>query len=144
MWYWFLIFLVRCSRLEWNLKLFSEAGARGVLIKQVFFKKGVLRNFAKFTRKRLCQSLLFNKVAEHLSYGTPLDDCFSLYCGASQAHELRWSCRGKNQMGKLITAKTHLKMFECGNKNVKFSKKENYNFKANTIGRKTLFGKLQF
>ena len=25
-------------------------------------KKGVLRNFAKFTGKRLCQSLLFNKV----------------------------------------------------------------------------------
>ena len=26
-------------------------------------KKGVLRNFAKFTGKRLCQSLFFNKVA---------------------------------------------------------------------------------
>ena len=26
-------------------------------------KKGVLRNFAKFTRKHLCQSLFFNKVA---------------------------------------------------------------------------------
>ena len=26
-------------------------------------RKGVLRNFAKFTRKYLCQSLLFNKVA---------------------------------------------------------------------------------
>ena len=26
-------------------------------------KKGVLRNFAKFTRKRLCQSLFFNKIA---------------------------------------------------------------------------------
>ena len=29
----------------------------------VFFKKGVLRNFAKFTGKLLCQSLFFNKVA---------------------------------------------------------------------------------
>ena len=29
----------------------------------VFHKKGVLRNFAKFTGKRLCQSLFFNKVA---------------------------------------------------------------------------------
>ena len=29
----------------------------------VFCKKGVLRNLAKFTRKHLCQSLLFNKVA---------------------------------------------------------------------------------
>ena len=27
-------------------------------------KKGVLRNFAKFTEKHLCQSLFFNKVAD--------------------------------------------------------------------------------
>ena len=27
-------------------------------------RKGVLRNFAKFTGKHLCQSLLFNKVAD--------------------------------------------------------------------------------
>ena len=32
--------------------------------KQWFFcKKGVLRNFAKFTRKHLCQGFFFNKVA---------------------------------------------------------------------------------
>ena len=30
---------------------------------EVFFKKGVLRNFTKFTGKHLCQSLFFNKVA---------------------------------------------------------------------------------
>ena len=30
---------------------------------EVFCKKGVLRNFAKFTGKYLCQSLFFNKVA---------------------------------------------------------------------------------
>ena len=30
---------------------------------EVFCKKGVLRNFAKFTKKHLCQSLFFNKVA---------------------------------------------------------------------------------
>ena len=29
---------------------------------EVFCKKGVLRNFAEFTGKRLCQSLFFNKV----------------------------------------------------------------------------------
>ena len=29
---------------------------------KVFYKKGVLRNFAKFTRKHLHQSLFFNKV----------------------------------------------------------------------------------
>ena len=30
---------------------------------EVFCKKGVLRNFAKFIGKHLCQSLFFNKVA---------------------------------------------------------------------------------
>ena len=30
---------------------------------EVFYKKDVLRNFAKFTGKHLCQSLFFNKVA---------------------------------------------------------------------------------
>ena len=68
-------------------------------------KKGVLRNFTKFTGKRLCQSLFFNKVTdtvdffnklqaqvadsgigvfrgilrnllEYLFYRTPPDDCF--------------------------------------------------------------------
>ena len=29
----------------------------------VFYKKGVLKNFAKFTGKRLCQSLFFNRVS---------------------------------------------------------------------------------
>ena len=31
-------------------------------------KKGVLRNFAKFTGKHLCQSLFFNKVASGLQF----------------------------------------------------------------------------
>ena len=31
---------------------------------EVFCKEGVLRNFKKFTGKRLCQSLFFNKVAK--------------------------------------------------------------------------------
>ena len=31
---------------------------------EVFYKKGVLRNFAKFTEKYLCQRLFFNKVAD--------------------------------------------------------------------------------
>ena len=30
---------------------------------EVFCKEGVLRNFAKFTGKHLCQTLFFNKVA---------------------------------------------------------------------------------
>ena len=31
---------------------------------EVFFKKGVLKNFANFTGKHLCWSLFFNKVAD--------------------------------------------------------------------------------
>ena len=30
---------------------------------EVFCRKGVLRNFAKFARKHFCQNLFFNKVA---------------------------------------------------------------------------------
>ena len=30
---------------------------------EVFYKKSVLKNFAKFTEKHLCQGLSFNKVA---------------------------------------------------------------------------------
>ena len=38
---------------------FTEAKTRGVL-----YKKSVLKNFAKLTRKHLCRGLLFNKVTE--------------------------------------------------------------------------------
>ena len=34
---------------------------------EVFCKKSVLRNFAKFTGKHLCQSISFNKVAGLIS-----------------------------------------------------------------------------
>ena len=34
-----------------------------ISLPRMFYKKGVLRNFAKFTGKHLCQSLFFNKVA---------------------------------------------------------------------------------
>ena len=52
---------------------------------EVFYKKGVLRNFAKFTGKYLCHSLFFNKVTDlrpatsskkRLWHRTPLGDCF--------------------------------------------------------------------
>ena len=33
------------------------------LLPEVFCKKGVLRNFAQFTGKHLCQKPLFNKIA---------------------------------------------------------------------------------
>ena len=35
----------------------------------MFCKKGVLKNFAKFTGKHLCQSLFFNEVAGGASGG---------------------------------------------------------------------------
>ena len=38
-------------------------------------KKDVLKNFSKFTGKRLCQSLFFNKVA---GLRTPPGDCFCI------------------------------------------------------------------
>ena len=36
----------------------------------VLCEKGVLRNFAKFTGKHLCQSLFFHKIAEKRDSGT--------------------------------------------------------------------------
>ena len=44
----------------------------------VLYKKVVLRNFAKFTRKQLCQSLYFDKDAglRYLFSRTRLGDCF--------------------------------------------------------------------
>ena len=41
-------------------------------------RKDVLRSFANFTGKHLCQSFFFNKVAglQHLLYRTPLGDYF--------------------------------------------------------------------
>ena len=41
----------------WNLSEYRSSHRRCSI------RKGVLRNFAKFTRKHLCQSLFFNKVA---------------------------------------------------------------------------------
>ena len=51
-----------------ELKLFSNFFFSNSIktrssLPEVFCKKDVLRNFAKFTRKHLCQSVFFNKVA---------------------------------------------------------------------------------
>ena len=46
-------------------------------------KKDVLRNFVKFTRKRLCQGLFFNKVAYlacHLILQNTYGGCFYIFC----------------------------------------------------------------
>ena len=45
-----------------NLNSFTRV-SYGSTLPEVFCKKGVLRNFAKFTGKHLCQSLFLNKVA---------------------------------------------------------------------------------
>ena len=47
---------------------------------EVFCKKGVLRNYTKFTGKLLCQSLYFYKVAG-------LACNFKIKCGKSVANE---------------------------------------------------------
>ena len=53
------MFLKRCGRNSQSLNAIKHRRSRP----EVFCKKGVLRNLAKFTRKRLCQSLFFNKIA---------------------------------------------------------------------------------
>ena len=50
---------------------------------EVFFKKGVLRNFVKFTGKHLCQIFSFNKVA---GLGPP-EDCLRCTFPLTQIHE---------------------------------------------------------
>ena len=51
--------LKRCGRNCQSLDVIKHRNSRP----EVFCKKGVVRNFAKFTAKHLCQSLFFNKVA---------------------------------------------------------------------------------
>ena len=51
----------------------------------VFCKKGVLRNFAKFTGKHLCQSLYFDKVAGNFIKIETLAQVFSCeFCEISK------------------------------------------------------------
>ena len=42
---------------------FLTESNNGSSLMEVFFRKGVLKIFAKFTRKQMCQSSFFNKVA---------------------------------------------------------------------------------
>ena len=50
-----------CVKLSWIYYISSHQGRS--------IKKGVLRNFTKFTEKHLCQSLFFNKVARDSGTG---------------------------------------------------------------------------
>ena len=51
--------IILCYFIQTRRSLFLYRSSRT----EVFCKKVVLKNFAKFTRKHLCQSLFFNKVA---------------------------------------------------------------------------------
>ena len=65
-----------------KIEYFSETAIGGV------YEKGVLKNFAKFTRKHLCRSLvdkdsdegvflsILRNFEEYLFYITPPRDCF--------------------------------------------------------------------
>ena len=53
------MFLKRCGWNSQSLNAIKHRTSRP----EVFCKKDVLKNFAKFTGKHLCQSLFFNKVA---------------------------------------------------------------------------------
>ena len=55
------VFLYICLLMENYVKSKSAEKVRSSR-PEVFCKKGVLRNFAKFTGKHLCQSLFFNEV----------------------------------------------------------------------------------
>ena len=57
-----------CNRIVLFIKkkLFLKKSTSRNSHPEVFYKKGVLRNFEKFTGKHLCQSLFFDKVALQL------------------------------------------------------------------------------
>ena len=81
-----LLFLLRQNTItsssgEFELDLTSTESKVSIFFKtyrgsrpEVFSKKGVLRNFTKFTGKHLCQNLFFNKFAglRQRCYRTPL------------------------------------------------------------------------
>ena len=57
------IYFVWVQRINFSKKLSVLVTTLRSSRPEVFCKKGVLRNFAKFTGKHLCQSLFFNKAA---------------------------------------------------------------------------------
>ena len=64
------------ERFAWNEFYGSYSVFRSSLPK-VFWKKDVLRNLTKFTKKHLCQSLFFNKVGGLRDSGTGVFAWFS-------------------------------------------------------------------
>ena len=82
--------MINLGRLDFwvNNKTISQSQESQQLLKEiqkqppdVFCKKGVLKNFAKFTGKHLWQNVFFNKVTglRQLFHRTPQDDCFWKY-----------------------------------------------------------------
>ena len=53
---------------------------------EVLCKKGLLKHFAKFTGKHLCQGLIFNKVAGPIS-----SECLMIYRGAKIGWQKKWA-----------------------------------------------------
>ena len=69
-------------RHSWELNLLCwDSGSRSSC-PNMFCKKGVLRNFAKFTGKYLCQSLFFNKVFKKV---TLVQVLYSEFCKVSES-----------------------------------------------------------
>ena len=58
---------IRQLQLVGNSRKLSRCGKEKGCRSEVFYNKGVLRNFTKFAGKHLCQSFFFNKIAgQHL------------------------------------------------------------------------------
>ena len=91
---------------------------------EVFCKKGVLRNFAKFKGKYLCQSLFFNKVATLFKKETLSQVFFCEFCKISKnifcfppGADSDFSCffqyaRGRGSMRKIISFVQNMKIWE--------------------------------
>ena len=74
--------------IEWD-KWFEMGWADAVGIlwscrSEVFCKKGVLKNFAKFTGKHLCQSLFFNKFLGFMKEETLVQEFSCEFCEISE------------------------------------------------------------
>ena len=61
---------------------------------EVFYRKGVLRNFEKFTEKHLSQSLFFNKVAGlRLTFSCYFLNDVAGYHESAKTHNMSWITR---------------------------------------------------
>ena len=79
---------------------------------ELFCKKGVLRNFAKFIGKHLCQSFFFNKVAGFsnnlIYFGTMWNaqEIFSIFSQKVQVRVWDVLCRSANTHNKVLSKLT--------------------------------------